>query len=234
MQQEKRKIRVSPGAEVSSIWAIPDTYQGGDGRAIILAHGAGNDMEHPFMSHVHLACAEAGLLSVKFNFPYKESGRKAPDPLPLLENTWRAVIQAVRKDPALSPRCLFLAGKSMGGRVASYVAAQGEPCQGLIFLGYPLHPPKRTDRLRVEHWPGLSCPALFIQGTRDALCDLELLSAQLPRIPAPVTLRVIEGGDHSFKVPKSSGRTEAAVWQEVVSILLNWVAIVHSTSPSER
>ena len=232
MRLEKRKIRVDPSTEVSSVWAIPDDYQGGDGDAIILAHGAGNDMEHPFMSHFHLACAEAGLLSVKFNFPYKELDRKAPDRMPLLESTWRAVIRAVRTDPALAPKHLYLAGKSMGGRVASHLAAQGEPCQGLVILGYPLHPPKRTDTLRVEHWHRLSCPTLFVQGTRDSLCDLELLRAQLPLIPAPVTLRVIEGGDHSFRVPKSSGRTEGVVWWEIDSILLDWLRTVGSSTES--
>jgi len=232
MHQEIRKIRVDPNLEVSSVWAIPDDYLGREGSAIILAHGAGNDMENPFMRHFHLAFAEAGLLSVKFNFPYKELGRKAPDRMPVLESTWRAVIGAVRMDPALAPKRLFLAGKSMGGRVASRVAAQGEPCQGLIFFGYPLHPPKQTDRLRIEHWGGLSCPTLFVQGTRDPLCDLDLLRSRLPLLSAPVTLKVIEGGDHSFKVPKSSGRTEGMVWQEIDAVILDWLCGVDSSNVS--
>ncbi len=223
MHQEKRKIQVDPDIEVSSVWAIPDDYPANDGRAIILAHGAGNDMDHPFMSYVHHAFAEAGLLSVKFNFPYKEMGRKAPDRMPLLESTWRAVIHAVKADPALSPKRLYLAGKSMGGRVASQVVAQGESCQGLLFLGYPLHPPKQTDRLRVQHWPSLTCPLLFVQGTRDSLCDLRLLRTQLPLIPAPVTLQLIDGGDHSFKVAKSSGKTERMVWEQIVATLMSWL-----------
>ncbi len=223
MHQEKRKIRVDLDIEVSSVWAIPDDYPANDDRAIILAHGAGNDMDHPFISYVHHAFAEAGLLSVKFNFPYKELGRKAPDRMPLLESTWRAVIHAVKADPALSPKRLYLAGKSMGGRVASQVVAQGESCQGLLFLGYPLHPPKQTDRLRVQHWPSLTCPLLFVQGTRDSLCDLGLLRTQLPLIPAPVTLQLIDGGDHSFKVAKSSGKTERMVWEQIVATLMSWL-----------
>jgi len=223
MQQEKRKIQVEPNIEVSSVWAIPDDYRGADGSAVILAHGAGNDMEHPFISHFHLAFAKAGLLSVKFNFPYKEAGRKAPDRMPLLESTWRAVIRAVRMDTDLSPKRLYLAGKSMGGRVASHVAAQGEPCDRLVFLGYPLHPPKRTDSLRVEHWAGLSCPLLFVQGTRDSLCGLDLLKSELPRISSPVALHIIEGGDHSFKAPKSNGKSQQDIWREIDWAITSWI-----------
>jgi len=143
--------------------------------------------------------------------------------MPLLESTWRAVIRAVRMDAALSPKRLFLAGKSMGGRVASQVAAQGEPCQGLVFLGYPLHPPKRPDALRVGHWAGLSCPALFVQGTRDSLCGLDLLKTQLPSITAPVALHAVEGGDHSFKVPKSAGKSQEDIWWEMDSAATAWI-----------
>lgn len=223
MRQEPRKIQVAPGIQVSSVWAIPDGYGAADGSAVILAHGAGNGMDHPFMSHFHLAFAEAGWLSVKFNFPYKELGRKAPDRMPLLESTWRAVIRAVREDPELAPKRLYLAGKSMGGRVASQVAAQGEPCQGLIFLGYPLHPARQVDKRRTEHWSALSCPMLFVQSTRDALCDLDALGSELPRCSAPVTLHIIEGGDHSFKVPKSAGKSQQDVWREVGSAVTAWI-----------
>ena len=223
MRQEPRKIQVAPDIEVSSIWAIPGDYRGADGSAVILAHGAGNDMDHPFMSHFHLAFAEAGLLSVKFNFPYKELGRKAPDRMPLLESTWRAVIRTVREDAARAPKALYLAGKSMGGRVASHVVAQGDPCRGLIFLGYPLHPAKQVVALRVEHWTKLSCPVLFVQGTRDALCDLDVLKSQLTRIPGPVTLHIVEAGDHSFKVPKTGGKSQQDIWKEVDLAIATWI-----------
>jgi predicted alpha/beta-hydrolase family hydrolase len=223
MQLKKRKIQVTPDIQVSSVWAMPDDYHGSEGGAVILAHGAGNDMNHPFMNHIHQVFAESGLLSVKFNFPYKEMGRKAPDRMPLLENTWRAVIRAVRDDPKLAPKHLYLAGKSMGGRVASHLAAQGQACDGLIFLGYPLHPAKQIDKQRMEHWANLPSPVLFVQGTRDALCDLDVLKAELPRIPAPVTLHVVEGGDHSFKVPKSLGRSQDGVWQDVGTAVTVWI-----------
>jgi predicted alpha/beta-hydrolase family hydrolase len=223
MWQEQRKIPVDSRLDVSSVWAIPDGYEASESSAIILAHGAGNNMEHAFISYFHAAFAEAGLLSVKFNFPYTDAGKKAPDRMELLQKTWQAVVRAVRDDSTLAPRHLFLAGKSMGGRVASHIVAEGESCNGLVFLGYPLHPAKRTDKLRVEHWSQLSCPTLFIEGTRDALCDLELLKALLPQIPASVSLHVIEGGDHSFKVPKSVGKTQEVVWGEIQTAIVFWL-----------
>ena len=227
MKLETCKIQAAPDAAVSSVWATPEAYPGAEGTAVLLAHGAGNDMDHPFMSHFHLAFAEAGFLSVKFNFPYKEAGRKAPDRMPVLEDTWRAVVRAVREDPERAPKHLFLAGKSMGGRAASRVAAGGEPCRGLIFLGYPLHPAGQPEKLRVDHWPRLACPVLFVQGTRDALCDLGVLEAELPRIAGPVATHIIEGGDHSFKVPKSTGNSQDEVWREAGLAVADWIGKVN-------
>ncbi len=205
----------------TSIWAIPDAYNRKD--AIILAHGAGSDMHHPFISYVHQHLAECGLLSVKFNFPYKDRGRKAPDRMPVLLATWSRIVTAVREDLEFSPQRLFLSGKSMGGRAASMLAAENVSCDGLIFLGYPLHPPGKPDKMRSEHLGAIVCPMLFIQGTRDRLCDLDRLRIALDRLKVPVSLHVIEGGDHSFKVPKRLGRSEEEVWQEIVEVICNWV-----------
>ncbi|WP_052807888.1 alpha/beta hydrolase family protein [Methyloterricola oryzae] len=223
MALEARIIPITPAIQVSSVWAVPPEYRSRPDAAVILAHGAGNDMNHPFMEHFHRAIAAAGHLCVKFNFPYKELGRKAPDRMPMLEATWRAVLQAVRDDADLAPKRLFLAGKSMGGRVASHLAAQGEACAGLIFLGYPLHPAKQPEKLRVDHWPGLHCPVLFVEGTRDTLCDLDTLKTHLPGIPGSVSLHIVEGGDHSFKVPASLGKDQAKVWNEAASAVSHWL-----------
>jgi predicted alpha/beta-hydrolase family hydrolase len=223
MNEYQYSIQVTSDLQVTSVWAVPEGYQAGRGDAVILAHGAGNDMNHGFMCFFHRAFAEAGLLSVKFNFPYTEAGRKAPDRMPLLEATWRLVIDAVRSDAALAPRRLFLAGKSMGGRVASHVAAQGTACDGLIFLGYPLHAAGKPDQLRVEHWAQLTRPSLFVEGTRDPLCNLDTLRTELPRLSSSATLHVVEGGDHSFKVPKSAGITEPEVWLEVSGAVTSWI-----------
>ena len=222
MQEILRTVTVQPGTEVTSVWAVPDQYQPGQSDAIILAHGAGNDMNHPFMNYFHQAFAEAGLLSIKFNFPYTEQGRKAPDRPALLEQTWRAIHDAVAKDP-LCPKRRFLAGKSMGGRVASQAVAHDLECDGLIFLGYPLHPPRQSEKARTEHWPDMGCPALFLQGTRDALCDLALLKSSLALWAGPVSLHVIEGGDHSFKVPKSLAKSQASVHEEMSAVAVAWI-----------
>jgi len=223
MQINHPHIAVHPGLDISSVWAIPDEFAPGQTDAFILAHGAGNDMNHPFMCYFHEALAEAGLLSIKFNFPYTEQGRKAPDRPALLMQTWVAVANAVTSDDTWRPRRLFLAGKSMGGRIASMAVAQGLACDGLIFLGYPLHPPKQPDKIRTEHWPAIHCPTLFLEGTRDTLCDLSQLNASLPKLGGHVDLTVIEGGDHSFKVPKSLGQDQDAVYADMVQSILGWI-----------
>jgi predicted alpha/beta-hydrolase family hydrolase len=176
-------------------------------------------MNSPFLSFVHEALAARGMLSVKFNFPYKERRGNLPDRAPLLEATWRALIAAVCNDVELAPARLFLGGKSMGGRIASQVVAAGERCNGLVFLGYPLHPPRRPERLRAHHLQSVSCSMLFVQGTRDALCDLALLREVLERVRTPSTLHVIDGADHSFRVPKRSERTESDVLREITEVV---------------
>jgi predicted alpha/beta-hydrolase family hydrolase len=223
MQQEQRKIQVDSTHEVSSIWTIPDGYEASKGSAILLAHGAGNNMEHSFIRYFHNAFAEAGLLSIKFNFPYADAGRKIPDRMERLQKTMQSVMESVRDDSKLAPTRLFLAGKSMGGRVASHLVAQGEACDGLVLLGYPLHPANRTDKLRVEHWSQLSCPILFVEGTRDPLCDLDLLNAMLSQIPSAVTVQIVEGGDHSFKVPKAAGKSQQAVLINIGAAIISWL-----------
>ena len=124
--------------------------------------------------------------------------------------------------PAPRPRRDSIGHKSLGGRIASYVAADGAPVRGLLFLGYPLHPAGRSDELRADHLPGVALPMLFVQGTRDALCELERLRPVLARLPR-ATLHTIEGGDHSFRVPRRAGRTDADVWAEIVGVAAHWL-----------
>ncbi len=221
MRVDEHRIEVEPGNEVSSAWAYPLRFSPGRSPGLILAHGAGTDMHNPFLSFVQVALATRGILTVKFNFPYREAGRKAPDTAQRLVQTWRAVIERVRAEAA--PGALFLGGKSMGGRIASMVAADGEPAAGLVLLGYPLQPAGRPEVLRSEHLARISCPMLFVQGSRDRLCDLTLLRAVLAGLSAPSTVYVIEEGDHSFKVPKRSGKTEQQVWDEIVAAVVSWL-----------
>jgi len=157
---------------------------------------------------------------VRFNFPYTERGDRAPDRAPVLEACYRAVLAQVRAD--LGGDRLVIGGKSMGGRMASHLAAAGEPLDGLVFLGYPLHPAGRPQQLRDAHLPRIAVPMLFLTGTRDALCPLDTLRPILARLPQ-ATLHVVDDGDHSFAVRKKSGRTAEMVLDELADATLAWL-----------
>ena len=187
---------------------------------VLLAPGAGAGMGHEFMAAVSTDLAGHGLQTARFDFVYAEEGRKSPDRAPVLEGTYRAVVDHVRA--ALSGRPLFLGGKSMGGRIASQVAAQDVDCDGLVYLGYPLHPPGRPDRMRDEHLYHIDRPMLFVEGTRDPFCPLDTLEGVRERIPDS-TLVLIDDGDHTFKVRKASGRSTRDAWGEVASATAGWV-----------
>src|SRR5262249_51327526 len=198
----RRRIALPGGGAVSSVIALPAGFRS-PGRipAVVLGHGAGTDMRSPFMSALHAGLAREGFVAVKFNFPYTEARRRAPDPRAVLQRCYRAVVDAVLGDRRLAPPWVAVGGKSLGGRIASYLAASGAPVRGLLFLGSPLPPAGRPDQLRADHLPGVALPMLFVQGTHDALCDLERLRPVLALLPR-ATLHTIEGGDHSFRVPR--------------------------------
>lgn len=165
-----------------------------------IAHGAGAGMRHPFMAGVADGLTAGGLSVLRFNFPYIDAGRRVPDPPPVLLETWDAIIrEAARRGGGLP---LVAGGKSMGGRMASMLAAdQGPefPAKALVFFGYPLHPPGRPDRLRDAHLPRIRVPMIFIQGSRDALARLDLIEALVERLHPLAYLHVVDGGDHSFR-----------------------------------
>lgn len=181
--------------------------------ALILGHGAGAPQTHKWMVAVASALAERGVDVVTFNFLYAEAGRRAPDRPPILEATWRAVIAAVRERPDVHAERLFIGGKSMGGRIASMVAAgevPGPPLAGVVLLGYPLHPPGKPTQLRTAHLPAVKVPMLFVQGSRDTFGTPEELGpvvASLASLGGRARMMIIEGGDHSLVRPKSSGET---------------------------
>jgi hypothetical protein len=165
--------------------------------AVILGHGAGQGMHSPFMTWFHTELARRGFLSVRFDFDYMAAKRRFPDPQPKLQARYRAVIERVITD--YKPGRIVIGGKSMGGRVASYIAGDTPGVEGLIFLGYPLHPPGKTDQLRDEHLYALKIPMLFISGTKDIFAERNLLEKVVGRIGAHATLVWVEGGDHSLK-----------------------------------
>jgi predicted alpha/beta-hydrolase family hydrolase len=188
-------------------------------------------MDHPFLSFIQEALVGRGIMTIKFNFPYMEAGRKVPDPLQRLMRTWRAVIQRVREDSAAAK--LFIGGKSMGGRIASLLVADGEPVSGLVLLGYPLHPAGRENALRVEHLARIRCPLLVIQGTRDRLGEASALKTVLTGLSAPWTLHAVEGGDHSFKVTRQAARTEEQVWSDIVQVVASWLTERSNAGPAD-
>lgn len=192
---------------------------------LVLGHGAGAPQTSDFMVAFAQALADRGFSTVTFNFPYMEQGRRLPDRAPILEAAFRAVIAAVRdRADAARDRRLVIGGKSLGGRMASHVAAAGlEGLAGLVFLGYPLHPPAQPERLRAEHLARIREPMLFVQGSRDAFGTPEELAPLLAPLGPAVRVHVVEGGDHSFAVPKRGPVPQAQVFARVQDEIARWL-----------
>lgn len=190
---------------------------------LILGHGAGAGQTSAFMVNFATELASRGIDAVTFNFFYAEHRRGAPDPNDKLEACYRAVIEAVRKHKKLARNRLAIGGKSMGGRIASQVAAADVgDLTGLVFLGYPLHPPGKPEKLRSKHLPLIESPMLFVQGSRDTFGTADELRPIVKKL-SRATLHVIEGGDHSLKVPKSAGVTQEEVYKAVQDEIARWL-----------
>jgi uncharacterized protein len=188
----------------------------------VLAHGAGAGMRHPFLTFVVRALADRGIATFRYQFPYMEARARRPDPPGVLEAAVRAAVAAAATAAPGLP--LVAGGKSFGGRMTSNAQAK-QPLagvRGLVFLGFPLHPPKRPGDARAEHLSAVTVPMLFLQGTRDDLADLRLLEPVCRRLGERATLHVVEGADHSFKVLKRSGRSDPLVLQELADTLAAW------------
>jgi len=204
--------------EVSALSLRPsDTWV-----ALVLAHGAGAGMHHPFMSALAERLGARGIATFRYQFPYMEAGSRRPDPAPLLMKTVRIAVAAARDHFDGIP--LLAGGKSMGGRMTSSACAV-EPLSGvhgLVFYGFPLHPAGRPATARAEHLSAVSLPTLFLQGTRDALADLDLLRPVCAALGPAATLHISEGADHGFHVLKRSGRTDAEVLDELADVTRDW------------
>ena len=213
--------------ERESVTALlyPSAKQKRAGVTMILGHGAGANQLSGFMRLFAAGLAERGVDVVTFNFLYTEQGRKIPDPAPRLEGCYRAVIDAALKHKKLKGNQLVIGGKSMGGRIASQVAAQdGENIAGLVFLGYPLHPPGRPDKMRSEHLPRIKAPMLFVQGSRDAFGTKEEIAATIAEFKLPAKLFAVESGDHSLKVPKKIGTPQQDVYNHAMDQIVAWLS----------
>ena len=215
---EKLRFAVQGNGEVSALLVRPPSAPW----LLVLGHGAGAGMVHPFLERLVAELAKAGLATLRYQFPYTESGGKRPDPPALLEATVRA---AAARAHELHPELPLVAGgKSMGGRMTSQAAAQNllGPVRGLVFFGFPLHPPNRPGTKRAEHLAKVSVPMLFLQGTRDTLADLTRLRPICADLGSRAALHIIPEADHSFHVPKKSGKTDAEVMTELAQTTAAW------------
>ena len=163
-----------------------------------------------------------GLDVVRFNFPYRERGSGRPDPMPRLLSCFAAVVARVREE--LRPRLLLIGGRSMGGRTASMLAAEGHPCDGVLLFAYPLHPPGQPGKLRTAHLSSIAVPVLCFNGTRDDFCRRDLMETALTGVGGRWTMHWLEGADHSFRVQKRSGTTDEAVLAEVGDVTQTWMS----------
>ncbi|MBT8216101.1 MAG: alpha/beta hydrolase [Acidimicrobiia bacterium] len=192
----------------------------GDGEVgVLLAHGAGAGQDHEWMTYVRDGLARAGHPVLTFNYPYAEAGRRAPNPARILLACHRAALAFF----ASRVERVVLAGKSMGGRMGSHVAAEGAEVAGVVFYGYPLVGIGKTEPRDVSHLADVKAPLLFVQGTRDRLAPLDLIRPVVDGLPG-ADLHVVEDGDHSFKVPKRTGRDVWEVLDEVVAVTGQWLA----------
>jgi predicted alpha/beta-hydrolase family hydrolase len=219
---EEFKIKIDEQASVTA-----RLYQAGKqsraGVTLLLGHGAGANQTSGFMVRFAEGLAARGIDVVTFNFLYTELGRGAPDRKDKLEACYRAAIAAATNHRKLKANRLMIGGKSMGGRIASQVAAQGvEGLAGLVFLGYPLHPPGKPEQLRIEHLPNVQAPMLFVQGARDPFGTIDELQPIIKQLKRRATLYAIEGGDHSFKVPKRGHPSQEQVYETAQDEIARW------------
>jgi predicted alpha/beta-hydrolase family hydrolase len=216
-------MEISPHQSVTAL-EYPVEGQDRAGVTLILGHGAGAGQTSDFIVSFASGLAARGIDIITFNFLYREQGRRIPDPNDKLEACYRAVIEAVRQQMRSGRDALAIGGKSMGGRIASQVAAAGVGhLAGLVFLGYPLHPPGEPDRLRAKHLSDIKAPMLFVQGSRDAFGTPDELRPIVTPLEPPADVYVVEGGDHSFKVRKGAGVSQEDIYRAIQDHIAAWL-----------
>ena len=220
---EPLRVEISPHQSVMAM-VYPAAERHRAGVTLILGHGAGAGQTSDFIVSSASGLAARGIDIITFNFLYREQGRRIPDPNDKLAACYRAVIEAVRQQMRSCRDALAIGGKSMGGRIASQVAAAGiGNLAGLVFLGYPLHPPGRPNRLRAEHLSRIKTPMLFVQGSRDALGTPDELRPIVAPVDPSAAFYVVEGGDHSFKVRKGAGVSQEDIYRAIQDHIAAWL-----------
>ncbi len=221
MKEEALRFTVGKRTgDVSAVVLQPSEAEWG----LVLGHGAGAGMHHPFMESASARLAQRKIATFRYQFPYMEAGSRRPDPPGVLTATVRAAFAVART--ALAGLPLFAGGKSMGGRMTSLTAARGDlpGVEGLVFFGFPLHPAGRPSTDRAAHLAEVITSMLFLQGTRDSLASLELLSPICDRLGRRVELHIVDGADHSFHMLKKSARTDEEVLDELADVVAGWIA----------
>lgn len=201
------------------------------GAALVLGHGAGAGQQNAFMVEFSSALSALGLDVITFNFLYTEQLRRIPDRGPALEACYRAVVRTIHSQIASAKQALFIGGKSMGGRIATQIAAADPalPITGLVLLGYPLHPPGKPAERRDKHLPSIGRPMLFVQGSRDAFGTPEQLMPVLAALQPAPALQVVQDGDHSFKLPKKNPAAQAETYAHIQLDVVRWIQSVTDT-----
>ena len=228
-ETEKFTVSVNENESVTALLYAADK-KARAGLTAVLGHGAGASQDSGFMVMFASGLAARGVDVMTFNFVYMEQGRSVPDQKHKLESCFRAVIETAVKQRKLKNNRLVIGGKSMGGRIASQVAAiasnekapLGDEINGLVFLGYPLHPPGAPSKLRVEHLAQVRKPMLFVQGTRDALGTPEEIEPFIKDLRPAAKIHTIEGGDHSFKAPKKFGVPQEQIYETAMNEIVSW------------
>lgn len=187
--------------------------------SVLLAHGAGAGQDHPGVAGLRDRLAGAGITTLTFNYPYAEAGKRRPDRTPILLACHRAVLDWLQERTG---EPVVMAGRSMGGRMATYLAAEGAPCRGLVLYAYPLHPAGKPERLRADHLPSVPVPMLFFTGSRDSMARLDLVDRHLRPLPQ-ATVEIIDDADHWFRVPKRTGRTFEEVLDGIAARTVEWL-----------
>ena len=211
---------VAVGPDTTSVVYDP-ALGGADAALFVCAHGAGGSMADRSVAATAKALTARGIGVVRFNFLYREKKRGRPDQMPVLQDTLAAVVEHTRAE--LRPKRIVIGGRSMGGRAASMLAAEGYSADGLLLLAYPLHPPGKPNQLRDAHLPKITMPVCCFCGTRDPFVTRELMERVLETVPAPWEMHWVDGADHSFHVLKSSGRTDAAVMDDIADMSRRWI-----------
>ncbi|MBJ21426.1 MAG: hypothetical protein GY910_21660 [bacterium] len=209
---------------LSGVLGIPEWWPTGERTAVVFAHASASDHQDPLITALTTALTERGCLTLRFNFPFAEAGKRSTADSPaLLERGYRAALNILGRDPTSLPARLIIGGVGLGGRVAARLVADRLLADGLFLLGFPLHPQDKPGKSDPDVLFRTTSPTLFVQGTRDRRCDPTALRAALRRVGAPIELYDVEEADSNFQVPRKSGRTNEQVHSEIFGVLANWI-----------